>query len=91
MIIITRHASMVEFLQKNGIVGEVISHVDNISQIEGKDVFGILPINMAANVNSITTIGFTNLPQEMRGKELTLEQMEEFGAYLETFKVTKCS
>lgn len=89
MIIVTRHAAVVEFLAKNGITGDVISHVTDISEISGKDVFGILPIQMAASLNSITTIGFTNLPQEMRGKELTLEQMEEFGAYLETFKVVK--
>lgn len=91
MIIITRHKGIIEFLAQHNITGEVITHVENIEQIAGKDVCGILPIVMAAHTNSITTIGFTHLPEEMRGKELTLEQMHKYGAYLEKFQVVKLS
>jgi len=87
-IIITRHVGLVQWLANHGITGEVIPHVSNPDQIKGKDVFGILPLNLAAVCNSITTVEM-NLPPEKRGVDLIPEEMDNFGAKMARFKVIK--
>jgi putative CRISPR-associated protein (TIGR02620 family) len=79
LIIVTRHKALVEYLVNKGIVSKnthVISHA-TASDIEGKHVIGVLPMHMAALAVSITEIPL-DIPAEMRGKELSLEQVQEY-------------
>lgn len=63
-------------LNQKGIVGEVLAQASP-DDIRGKDVYGILPLHLAALANSITTVTL-NLPLEMCGKELSLSDVEKY-------------
>lgn len=86
-IIITRHQATIEWLAQQGITGQVYAHAD-AELVKGKDVIGILPLNLACLANSITTIDM-QIPSEMRGKELTVDDMKKFGAKLTKYIVKK--
>lgn len=89
-LIVTRHKTLVEWLRRHGIEGEVIEQATP-EDVRGKDVFGILPLWLAAEANSVTEVSMPNLPLEARkrvnGGDFTLEEMDEWGAHLETFVV----
>lgn len=86
-VIVTRHAATIEWLKQHGIIGTVISHVEDDKQITNKIVYGNLPPSLMAKARVVRTISFPKLPQELRGKELTLQQLYDNEAYLETFVV----
>ncbi|NIU02079.1 MAG: hypothetical protein GWN01_14560 [Nitrosopumilaceae archaeon] len=80
MIVITRHKALVEYLREIGLVDdetEIIQHCDNPEVIKGKTVIGPVPLHLAALARSIINIPL-NIPKELRGQELTLEQVREF-------------
>lgn len=85
-IIVTRHEGLLNWLKERGICGDVISHVESPEQIRGKDVVGVLPLYLAAVAASVTTVEM-DLPQEARGKDLTPEEMDSFGATLHRYVV----
>mgnify|MGYP003655861598 CR=1 FL=1 len=75
-IIVTRHAALVEFLFREGIAERgtsVITHVTD-DDVRDKHVIGVLPMHLAALAASVTEIPLTLTP-EMRGKELSLEEV----------------
>ena len=89
-IIITRHSALVEVLK--GLVPEltnakVIAQATP-SEVEGKHVYGVLPLHLAALADRVTTVSL-NLPPELRGVELNVEQVRQYMSDLETFKVSK--
>lgn len=87
-ILITRHEALVEFLQKQGLEFDmVVSHAD-AETVKGKDIYGVLPLHLAALANTITSVDL-NLPAEMRGKELSLEDVERYFVGFATYKVSK--
>lgn len=86
---VSRHPGAVEWAARHGIQGAVlISHFDPESVESGDDVIGTLPINIVAEVNRL---GGTyqhlsmDLPADARGRELTADEMEQYGARLETY------
>lgn len=87
-LVVTRHAGLVEYLKEQGITCDIIlPHVQDPSILEGKDVLGILPVNMAAMCNSFTELAL-DIPQELRGKELDLEQVRQYAIGFFTYKIT---
>jgi CRISPR-associated protein Csx16 len=92
---ITRHSGALEWLNEKGFdAPEIITHwVDNnTSKLkQGDIVIGILPIDIIAEINNrgarFIYLSIKNLPQEFRGKELTKEQLIDFGASLQEFFV----
>lgn len=89
-LIITRHQGLVDWLKKHyNITGTIIPHVTNPNLLTGRIVIGILPLHLAAKAQEIWTIDMPNLPAEKRGQEVTAEEMEQFGATLSKYKVTK--
>jgi putative CRISPR-associated protein (TIGR02620 family) len=87
-VIVTRHSALVEWLNGQGITGEVISHATP-GQVEGKHVYGALPFHLAAMAASVTVVDLPNLPEGKRGHELTAAEMEECGACLATYTVLR--
>jgi putative CRISPR-associated protein (TIGR02620 family) len=82
-VIVTRHAGLVEWIKSRHpeYAGcEVLPHVA-ASDVLGKDVIGVLPVSLALSARSVREV-VMNLPAEMRGKELTPVQMDEYGAKL---------
>jgi putative CRISPR-associated protein (TIGR02620 family) len=85
MVIVTRHAGLVEFLASLGITGDVIGHA-TADTVSGKNVIGVLPLHLAALAASITTVNI-EAPEHLRGTELTYEQVKAHCRGLTTYKV----
>ena len=90
-IIVTRHPALLQFLTECGEVDEgtaVLAHVSDPSALEGAHVYGILPLDLAARCGKVTAVTL-RVPVELRGVELTLEQVREYAGELATYKVEK--
>ncbi len=85
-VIVTRHNGLIQWLKNHGIEGQVIPHVESPEQIRGKDVIGVLPLSLASVTRSIWTVDM-DLPPEARGKDLSPEEMDRFGAHLMKYEV----
>ncbi len=78
-IIITRHDALIAYLYQEGICHPdvpVIKHA-TAEEIRGKRVVGSLPLPLCALAASVVHIPF-DIPVELRGQELTLEQVYEY-------------
>lgn len=92
---VSRHQGAHDWLQQEGIaVDVVLEHLD-INVIEAGDtVIGSLPVNIVAEVcqKKARYLHLSIcLSRELRGKELTAEQIRQCGASLEEFYVEKVS
>ena len=86
-IVVTRHNGLLEYLSQEGCTwDEVISHVTDPNVLNGKNVLGVLPVNLAARCETFTELAM-NIPAELRGKELTAEQTREYAIGMFTYKV----
>ena len=89
-IVVTRHAALIDYLKEKGIINEkteVISHASP-DAIRGKNVLGVLPHSLSCMTATFSEIPM-NLPAELRGKELSLEDMRKYAGDLVTYVVTK--
>ena len=77
--VVTRHKSLVSYLIDKNIIKEgeykLIEHAD-YKDVEGQNVIGVLPLQLASYAKSITEVPLKLTP-EMRGKELTFEEVEK--------------
>lgn len=95
--LISRHAGAVQWLDAKGFDDPVlIAHASPeflASLTESDMVFGTLPIHLACEV-CVQGARFFNLvmdvPAEYRGKELTPDIMDEFGARLTEYRLYEC-
>jgi putative CRISPR-associated protein (TIGR02620 family) len=86
IVIVTRHAGLVEVLAQDfGIVGEVVAHATEGS-VRGKDVYGVLPLHLAACAASVTEVTL-NLPADKRGAELSADEVRQYMVGLRTFVI----
>lgn len=78
-LIVTRHKALVSYLIDKNIIKEgeykLIEHAD-YKDVEGQNVIGVLPLQLASYAKSVTEIPLKLTP-EMRGKELTFEEVEK--------------
>lgn len=78
-LIVTRHKALVSYLLDKNIIKEgvykLIEHAD-YKDVEGQDVIGVLPLQLASYAKSVTEVPLKLTP-EMRGKELTFEEVEK--------------
>ena len=85
-IIVTRHPGAIEFIRDAGFEGEVIEHFTPEMVEEGIMVVGVLPVHLIGEIlekgGRYVHVVMPQIPQEMRGQELTTEQMREYGATL---------
>ena len=89
-VVVTRHAALVEYLTELGVVPagtEVVTHATT-EQVRGRHVFGVLPLHLAAEAASVTEVTL-HVPAELRGVELTLEQVRQFAGPLVEYKVSR--
>lgn len=84
-IIVTRHAGLVEFLAARGITGVVVAHA-TAEDVKGKDVYGVLPLHLAAMCRTVTSVDM-NLPADKRGAELTSAEVEKYFVDMTTYVV----
>ena len=89
-LIISRHAGAMGWIQKHHpefAECELITHASP-EILKGKRVIGILPIQLAVLATEFWNLSL-NVPANMRGKELTIEDMEKFDCKIEQFQITK--
>ncbi|MFP4696161.1 CRISPR-associated protein Csx16 [Thiohalospira sp.] len=88
---VTRHSGAVEWAQRRGLVVDwQVDHLDPAELDAGDRVIGTLPVHLAAAV--CERGGWylhlsLDLPPELRGRELTADDMETAGARLEAYRV----
>jgi hypothetical protein len=87
--IVTRHQGLVDFLEERGIVGAVIHHA-SADMVRNRDVIGVLPLSLAVHALSVTE-AVLELPKELRGVELTKEQVAKHFVGFRTFRVLHAS
>ena len=88
-VVVTRHNALVEYMREIGLIDEttpVYQHV-RASMIEGKHVFGALPLHLMAVAAKITVIPLRNLPYHLRGQELSLEEIRMYAGPPATYEV----
>jgi putative CRISPR-associated protein, VVA1548 family len=93
---VTRHQGALDWARKHGHDDVVaLSHLDT-EAIEalgpGDAVLGTLPVNLAADVcaRGASYLHLSiNLDAEARGRPLSADEMELFGARLERFSITR--
>lgn len=87
-VLVTRHEALVEYFKELGVkFDKVISHATE-EDVRGNDVYGVLPLHLASLANTVTTVDM-DLPAEMRGKELSLTDIETYFTGMSTYQVKK--
>jgi len=78
-IVVTRHPALVQYLIELGLVPEgtpVVAHA-TAGDVKGKDVYGVLPLRLAVHARRVVEVPL-DIPAELRGKELSLEQVKKY-------------
>lgn len=101
ILIITRHAGLVQWLKRAGVIGEVYTHVqpDGVDltghpewcredDLRGAAVYGLLPMRLASTTARYFEVDMA-IPAEYRGKEFSAQQMDKWGATLTEYSVRK--
>lgn len=88
---VSRHPGAIEWIKKQGIgVDHFIEHIELSRLKAGDRVIGVLPVNFIAQLCAMD-IEYWNLnlslPAHARGKELSLQQLEQYGAHLQRYEV----
>ena len=90
---ITRHEGAREWAARKGIrVDATLDHLEVASIQPGDTVIGVLPVHLAAQVCERGARYFhfaIDLPPEMRGRELTADELEHFDARIEEYHVLR--
>ena len=88
---VSRHAGAIEWAARQHLqVDRIVPHLDPAQVQPGDTVIGSLPVNLAAQVCSggATYWHLTlELAAELRGKELSADDLESLGARVEAFDV----
>ena len=90
--IVTRHKGALDWLARRGITGEAVTHLDAAGLRRGDAAIGNLPMHVAAAVCAKGARFLTielDLPAEARGRELSAEEMETYGASLVEYRVER--
>ncbi len=83
-VLVTRHEGLVKYLQLKGYTWD--KHITHASKddVMNKNILGVLPFSLAQWAESVTECALT-LPENLRGLDLTLEQMEPYAGEIITY------
>lgn len=85
-VIITRHPSAIQWLQGKGYSGRVIPELTDANIQSNTRYIGILPVSLIQKVlrkgSKFYLLQLPSVVFEHRGKELTVEEMDQAGAQL---------
>lgn len=90
---VTRHPGALQWLQAQGLQGRCVPHLDPQQVGPGDRVIGTLPLHLVAAIceRGAHYLHLSlDLTPELRGKELSAEQLGACGARLEAFTVRAC-
>lgn len=80
-LIVTRHPGLVEYLRERGMIAadaRIVSHA-SAKDVAGQHVCGVLPHNLSCLCERFTEVPLV-IPAELRGAELSLEQVREYAS-----------
>ncbi|WP_354671191.1 CRISPR-associated protein Csx16 [Thiohalobacter sp. IOR34] len=90
---VSRHPGAVEWAQRQGIaVDNMVDHLDPEQVEAGDTVIGTLPVHLAARICERGARYWhltLNLTADMRGRELSADDLDAAGARLEAFNIRK--
>lgn len=90
---VSRHPGAIAWAERQGIVVDrQLAHLDPQQVGAGDTVIGTLPINLAAEVCARGASYYhlvLRLPPELRGEELSADQLEQLGARLEGYVIQR--
>jgi CRISPR-associated protein Csx16 len=88
---ISRHSGAAEWIDGQGVhIDHRVAHLDPERVLPGDVVLGTLPVNLAARIcaRGARYLHLSlDLPAEWRGRELSAQDMQRFGAQLEEFRI----
>ena len=89
---VSRHPGAIEWATRHGLaVDRFVHHLDPALVCGGDTVMGSLPVHLAAAVceRGARYLHLSvELPEPLRGKELSADQLDQLGARLEEYQVT---
>lgn len=89
---VSRHPGAIEWAARQGLrVDRLLDHLDPAIVQTGDIVIGTLPVNLAAEVCARGARFFNlslDLPPEARGRELSADDLERYGARIEEYRIT---
>lgn len=89
---ISRHPGAVEWAARQKLQVDVVEPHLDLALVQSNDkVIGSLPVNLAAQVCAKGAAYWhlsVELPAELRGRELSADELEQLGARLQPFDVT---
>jgi len=86
-IIITRHPALATYLRGLGIKAPIVAHA-RPEDVKGKHICGVVPLSLAACAESVTVVPL-HIPQALRGKELTYEDIKAVADAPQRYVVTR--
>ena len=88
-VVITRHAGLVEYLKDIKLIDDkatAISHA-TADDVAAQNVIGVLPHSLSVHAQTFTEVPLVNLPAEMRGQELTADDVRKYAGKPVTYTV----
>lgn len=89
-VVVTHHPGLVEYLREIGLCDDntiVVAHA-TAEEIKDKHVCGVLPHSLSCLTSQFTEVPL-NLPAELRGTELTKEQVRQYAGEPVSYVVRK--
>lgn len=88
-IIVSRHDALVTYMREIGLVDETIPVFPHAGElmVEGKHVYGNLPLHLAARAARLTVVPLRNVPHHLRGTDLPLEAVRVYAGEPRTYEV----
>ena len=89
-VVVTRHAGLVDYLKSQSIIDDTATIIEHATpeNVANKHVIGVLPHSLSCLTDSFTEVPL-HIPAELRGAELTAEQMALYAKPPVTYKVSK--
>jgi len=89
-VLVTRHPALAQYLIEEGMVPSNIERVEHATpaDVKGREVYGVLPLRLAALASRIVEISL-DIPAELRGVELTIEQIRSMGIGFAAYRVSR--
>lgn len=87
---VTRYQSLVEYMKNLGLIDDKVKIITraNVTDVRDKHVLGVLPYWLACHAAKFTEIQI-RVPNERKGKELTLEELEFYSLEPKTYKIVE--
>ena len=86
--IVTRHPALIEYLSEHGIKAEeTLSHA-GVEDVRGQDVVGVLPMSLACECARFREVSM-RIPTELRGQEMSIEQIRACNPRIVEYKIER--